>query len=108
MGVFGSSGIVYMTSDCLSVCIIPLSGCMDRCSRYKEWIQQRKSFFYSDDSIIASTRMEWLHGAFDIFIGLFNHFRLWKNTGKTVGMVCLTCRVFGKHSDLAYGRQMMG
>ena len=51
-------------------------------------VQIRASFFYVDNGLIASTRPEWLQGAFDTLTGLFDQVGLQTNIVKTVGMLC--------------------
>ena len=50
-------------------------------------IQKMESFFYVDDSLIASTWPECLQGVFDILTEIFDWVGLRKNMVKTVGMV---------------------
>ena len=46
------------------------------------------AYFYSNDSLVASTQQERVHRLFDVLSGLFNWVVLWTNTLKMVGMVC--------------------
>ena len=50
MRVFGPSGLVDIPHDRLYVHTIPLSRCMDRCSRYNLQIC-KDEYFYSDSVV---------------------------------------------------------
>ena len=71
-------------------------------------VQIRASFFYVDNGLIASTRPEWLQGAFDTLTGLFDQVGLQTNIVKTVGMLCCPFRAFMTHLEEAYKRSMIG
>ena len=58
--------------------------------------------FYADNGLVASTQPERLHTEFDVLTVLFHRVGLWKNTAKTVGMVCQPCHAPGRVSEEAY------
>ena len=71
-----------------------------------QWLQEGGA----DDSVVFLLR-QWhphLQGAFDVLTGIFNRFGLRIIFGKTVGMVCNPCGVFGHHLEEAYERRMAG
>lgn len=69
---------------------------------------QCAALFFTDNGLIASTDPDWLQGAFETLIGLFNRMGLRTNVGKTVRMICLPCHVVGNNSEVAYEWWMKG
>ena len=65
-------------------------------------------FLYADDGLVRSTDLEWLQGAFDTLIGMFDKLGLQTNIGKTVGMVYGTCRASDTQLETAYNIRMTG
>ena len=63
--------------------------------------RHQSSIFYMDDSIIASSDLGWLQGAFSTLVGMFDWLGLSKNAGKTAGMVCRPCQAEGTQLETA-------
>ena len=51
-------------------------------------VQRMSMYFYADDGPLSSTHPEWLQGVFDFFTDLFYQVGVYKNSSRTVGMVC--------------------
>ena len=50
-------------------------------------VQSMASFLYMYDSLLASTRPEWMQCVFNVLTGLFDRVGLKKNVKNTVGMM---------------------
>ena len=46
------------------------------------------ALFYADDGMVASSDPQWLQGAFNAPVGLFDRVGMQTNVGNKVGMVC--------------------
>ena len=57
-------------------------------------LKVKAAFLYTENEMVASTNLEWLHTVFDMLMGLFDQVGLKKNVKKTVGMVCHPCWAF--------------
>ena len=66
------------------------------------------ALFYAYYGMIASSDLQWLQGAFNNLVSLFDPVGLRKFSGKTVGMVCHPCQAAGNLSEAAYGRRVTG
>ena len=62
----------------------------------------RAVFFYVDDGLVALMDLVWFQEAFDTLTGFFDRVGIWKNSGKTVGILCHPCRAVGKKLETAY------
>ena len=51
----------------------------------------KAAFLYADNGMVASTKLGWLHTAFEMLMELFDQVGLKTNLKKTVGMVCHPC-----------------
>ena len=65
-------------------------------------VQYHGAFFYMDDGLVAPTDPEWLQGAFDTLVGMFDRVGLRTNVGNMVGMVFRPCQTAGTQSEAAY------
>ena len=54
-------------------------------------LKVKAAFLYTENEMVASTNLEWLHTVFDMLMGLFDQVGLKTNVKKTVGMVCHPC-----------------
>ena len=70
--------------------------------------RHQAALFYTDDGMVASSDPQWLQGAFNTLVGLFDRVGLYKNARKTVGMVFHPCQAAGNLSEAAYGRRFIG
>ena len=70
-------------------------------------MQKLPDIFYTDDRLLAVSRLARLQESLDVLMGLFYWVGLRVNINKTVGMVCQICRNSGIQSELAYTRRMM-
>ena len=50
--------------------------------------RHQAALFYADDGMVDLSDPQWIQGAFNTLVGLFDRVGLRKNFGKTVGMVC--------------------
>ena len=48
----------------------------------------KAEFLHADNGMVASTKLGWLHTAFEMLMELFHQVGLKKNVKKTMGMVC--------------------
>ena len=69
--------------------------------------RHQAALFYADDGMVTSSDPQWLHGAFNTLVGLFDRVGLRGNVGKTVGMVCHPCQAVGTLSEAAYRRRVI-
>ena len=58
--------------------------------------------------MVASSDPQWIQGAFNTPVELFDRAGLQKNVGKTVSMVCHPCQAAVNLSITAYGRRVTG
>ena len=70
--------------------------------------RHQATLFYADDDMVASSDPQWIQGAFNTLVGLFDRVGLRKCFGKTVGMVCHPCQAAGNISEAEYGRRVTG
>ena len=70
--------------------------------------RNQAALFYADDGMVASSDPDWLQGAFNALVGLFDRVGLQKNVGKTVSMVCHPCKAAGNITQAAYGKRLTG
>ena len=68
--------------------------------------RHQAALFYAYDAMVASSNHQWLQGAFNTLVGMFDRVGLSKYAGKTVSMVCHPCQAAGNLSDVAYGRRV--
>ena len=61
-----------------------------------------------DDGLIISNHLECLQGAFDALTGLFDLVGIFKNVGKTVGMLFGAFITVGTQLDEVYDHRMKG
>ena len=66
------------------------------------------SLFYADNGMVDSSDPQWLQGAFNTLVGLFDRVGLRKKAGKTVGKVCHPFQAAGNILEAAYGRRVAG
>ena len=71
-------------------------------------IRYLAEYFYAEYGIVASTQLERLQRAFNVFAGLFDQVGLRKNTRKTVSMACQPYQTPVRMSVEAYERRTMG
>ena len=64
--------------------------------------------FYADDGMVDSLDYNWLQGAFNTLVGLFDRVGLRNNVGKTVSMICHPYQAARNLTTEAYGRRIMG
>ena len=70
--------------------------------------RHQAALFYADDGMVALSDPQWLQGAFNNLVGLFDRVGLRTNAGKTVGMVCHPCQAVGNLLEAAYGSRVTG
>ena len=70
--------------------------------------RHQAALFYADDGMVASSDPQWLQGALNTLVGLFDRVGMQTNVGKTVGIVCHPCQAAGNLSKVAYGRRVTG
>ena len=66
------------------------------------------AYFYADEGLLASTKLERLQRAFDVLTGLFERFGLRTNTAKTIGIVCQPFHAPWRMLEAAYARRVTG
>ena len=66
------------------------------------------ALFYADNGMVALSDPQWIQGAFDTLVVLFDRVGLPKNVEKTVGMVCHPCHSAVNLTTEAYGRRVTG
>ena len=69
-------------------------------------IQRMAKDFYSDNGLLVSTRVTWLHQAFDVLTEMFDWVRMLTNVIKMVIMTCQPCFTIGGNSLEAYGLRL--
>ena len=69
-------------------------------------IQRMAKDFYADNGLLVSTRVTWLHQAFDVLTEKFDWDRMLTNVIKTVIMTCQPCCAIGGNSVEAYGLRL--
>ena len=69
---------------------------------------QMATFFYAEDSILASTRAERIHKEFNVLKNLLDRMDLRNNVRNTVSMVCKPFQSVGGNLAETYARWMMG
>ena len=60
--------------------------------------RHQAALFYVDDGMVASSDPQWLQGAFNTLVGLFDRVGMRTDFGKIVGMVCRPCQAVGNQS----------
>ena len=50
--------------------------------------RHQAALFYADNGMVDSSDPQWIQGAFNTLVGLFDRVGLRTNFGKTFGMVC--------------------
>ena len=70
--------------------------------------RHQAELFYGDDGMVDSSDPRLLQGSFNTLVSLFDRVGLWKNFGKTFGMVCHPCQAAGNLSTAAYGQRVVG
>ena len=70
--------------------------------------RHQAALFYADYGMVASSDPQWLQGAFNTLVGLFDRVGLRKNVRKTVGIVCNPCQAAGNLYKAAYGMRVTG
>ena len=70
--------------------------------------RHQAALFYADDGIVDSSDPQWIQGAFNTLVGLFDRVGLRTNFGKNFGMVCHPFQTAWNLMEAAYGRRVMG
>ena len=86
---------------------VVIAGAEDWGERGQEGRHQ-DALFYAEDVMVESSDPRWIHGAFNILVGMFYRVVLRTNVSKTVRMVCCPCQAVENQSEAAYGRRIMG
>ena len=66
------------------------------------------ALFYTYDGMVDLYDPQWLQGAFNTLVSLFDRVGLRTNFGKTVGMVCHYFQAAGNLMEVEYGRRVTG
>ena len=88
--------------------ILLVSGDAGGHDRWGREVLHQAPILYADYRLVASTDPVWLQGAFDTLIRLFDRVGLWKNVGKTVGVICRPCYALGTQREADYKLKMNG
>ena len=75
---------------------------------FRRAASQMVTFFYMDDSLLASTRVDHLQQVFNVSTDLFDQVGLEMNIGKMIIIVSQPCQLVGGHLAEAYKKHMVG
>ena len=62
------------------------------------------AFFYTDEGLLTSSRLDRLQAELGVLEGLFNMVDLHNNIYKTAGMLCHPCYIVDGHPETVYTR----
>ena len=71
---------------------------------YTQWVAV---YFYANNGLLASMRVEKRQRAFNVLMNLFDQVGLHTNLGKVVIMTCQPCCTIGGHYTEEYGLRTM-
>ena len=87
--------------------MLVVEGAEERGERGQEGWHQAV-LFYAEYGMVVPSDSQWIQGAFNTLVGLFDRVGLWTNIRKTVDMVCRSCQAAENQSEAAYGRRITG